>query len=479
VDVIDQAVNNAAVRASPPVPARAWAALVVGSATVVLIILDAGFIALAFPEIEESFPASSRTTLGWVSSGYFISLSAFMLVAGWLGDRVGRRRVFFAGLGIFALGALLTGCSTSVSMLISSRVVQGLGAAALTPVSLAMVLPAFPASRRATAVGVWGVAGALAGIVAPTGGAFLIEIVGWRAPFFTFVPLAALAWLMGRRVLPDEPGDDPEGTVDPWGILAATTTVAAIAVVVTQGDGWGWGDQKTLVFVTVVLISAPTLLYRAKHHIGTPLDLDLFQVRSYASASVVSFLSQAAFFSFFFSIPLFLIEIWEWSTIEAGFAIALNQLSAAVVGISAGRWADRHGHSGVIIAGGVVAGVGYAWLAFGAGPDPEVWTVLFPAFIVGGCGSMMIGSTISAAAFRDIDDASLGRASGSYYVTRRLGSAAGAIAAVAILGESVGAEAIERFRWIWTFSAACYLAAAMAMWFSFDQTRPAAEVRSR
>ena len=128
---------------------------------------------------------------------------------------------------------------------------------------------------------------------------------------------------------------------------------------------------------------------------------------------------------------------------------------------------------------GVVAGVGYAWLAFGAGPDPEVWTVLFPAFIVGGCGSMMIGSTISAAAFRDIDDASLGRASGSYYVTRRLGSAAGAIAAVAILGESVGAEAIERFRWIWTFSAACYLAAAMAMRFSFDQTKPAAEVRSR
>lgn len=467
MDGIDQAVNNAAVPAPTPVPARAWAALMVGSATVVLIILDAGFVALAFPEIEASFGESSRSTLGWVSSGYFIALSSFMLVAGWLGDRLGRRRVFFGGLFVFATGALLTALATSTWMLILARVVQGSGAAALTPVSLAMVLPAFPLERRASAVGAWGVAGAVSGIVAPTAGAFLIDVVGWRAPFFVFVPLAGLAWLVGRRVLPDERGDDPDGAIDVPGIVSATVVVGAISLVVTKGDQWGWGSGGTILAIVVALVSGPLLVHRARTRVGTPLDVDLFQVRSFASASVVSFLSQAAFFSFFFSAPLFLIDVWEWSTLQAGFAIALNQVSAAVVGIAGGRWADRNGHRGIIVLGGVLGALGHGWLAFAADASVDVWMVLFPSFVVGGVGSMFIGSTISAAAFHDLDDSRLGRASGSYYVTRRLGSAAGAVAAVAILGDRVGIDAVDRFRLIWAFSAVCFLASAVVMRITF------------
>ena len=453
----------------PPVPARAWAALLVGSATVVLIILDAGFVALAFPDIEARFDETSRTTLGWVFSGYFIALATLMLLAGWLGDRVGRRRVFFAGLALFALGAVLTGASTSPAMLIASRVVQGAGAAALTPVSLAMVLPAFPSQRRATAVGAWGVAGALAGVISPTLGAVLIEAAGWRAPFFFFAPLALVTWLVGRRVLPDEPGGNPEGSIDLWGITLTIVSVAAVAVVVTQGGSWGWQRATTLGFVALFMASGTALLRRSRAHPSTLLDLNLFRVRSYASASLVSVLSQAAFFSFFFSIPLFLIDVWGWSTLEAGLAVALNQSAAATVGISAGRRADRTGHVGVVTGGGIMAAAGYGWLAFGAGPDAEVLAFLVPALVIGGFGSMMIGSTISAAAFRDVNDALLGRAAGSYYVTRRLGSAAGAVAAIAILSDRVGVDAVSRFQWIWVFSATCYLASATAMWLMFDR----------
>lgn len=450
-------------------PARAWAALLVGSATVVLIILDAGFVALAFPEIEARFADTSRATLGWVFSGYFIALAAFMLLAGWLGDRLGRRRVFFAGLGLFALGAVMTAASVSPGMLISSRIVQGVGAAALTPVSLAMVLPAFPHDRRALAVGAWGVAGAAAGIVSPTLGAGLIELAGWRAPFLFFAPLAVVTWLVGRRVLPDLPGDDPDGSIDLAGIALTTTAVASAAVVVTQGDDWGWGSPATLIFAALAVASGPAVIGRARTHPGALLDLALYRVRSYASANVVSFLSQAGFFSFFFSIPLFLVDVWGWTTWEAGLAVALNQVAAAVVGLPAGRRADAHGHVGVVSAGGLLSALGYGWLALGAGEAVELWVILVPALVVGGFGSMMIGSTISAAAFRDVDDGLLGRAAGSYYVTRRLGSAAGAIAAVALLGERVGADAVDRFRWIWAFSAACYLVSGVVMWTVFDR----------
>ena len=165
--------------------------------------------------------------------------------------------------------------------------------------------------------------------------------------------------------------------------------MAALAATVTRGDRWGWLDPKTLAALAIALSAGPFLVHRARTRLGTPLDVDLFRVRSYAAANGVSFLSQAAFFAFFFSIPLFLIEVWHWSILKAGFAIALNQLSAAVVGLSAGRWADRNGHSGVIIAGGVVAGIGYGWLAFAADAEPQLWAVMVPSFVVGGVGSML------------------------------------------------------------------------------------------
>ena len=107
----------------------------------------------------------------------------------------------------------------------------------------------------------------------------------------------------------------------------------------------------------------------------------------------------------FTTAPLFLIDVWRWSTLEAGFALALNQVSAAVVGIAAGRWADRNGHTGVIVAGGVLGAIGHGWLAWAAGAEVQVWSVLVPSFVVGGVGSMLIGSTISAAAFRDDGEA--------------------------------------------------------------------------
>lgn len=450
-----------------PIPGRAWAAMIVGSATVVLVILDAGFVALAFPEIEKQFDETSRATLGWVFSGYFIALASFMLVAGWVADRIGRRRVFFAGLGIFAVGAVLTGLSTSPGMLIASRVVQGTGAAALTPVSLAMVLPEFPASRRATAVGAWAVAGASAGVVSPTLGSVLVEWAGWRAPFFSFVPIVTLAWLVGRRVLPEHvPGT--RRPIDAAGVVLTTIVVAAAALAVSQGDDWGWTSPATIAAIVIPVIVGPLLVGRARHDPDAVLDVEVFSIRTYSTATVISVLSQAGFFAFFFSIPLLLIDVWGWSTLEAGMAIAFNQFISAVVGMPAGRRSDRAGHSGVIVTGGLIAAVGYGWLALGVGAEASVWSVVVPSFVLTGVGSMMVGGTVSAAAFRDVDDARLGRASAAYYVTRRLGSALGAIVAVAILGDRVGVDAVPAFRAIWLFSAGCFLGSAAVMGALFD-----------
>ena len=454
-----------------PIPARAWAALLVGSATVVLVILDAGFMALAFPEIEDEFADTSRATLGWALSGYFIALATLMLPAGWLADRTGRRRVFFAGLGVFALGAACTALSTTPVLLIGSRVVQGAGAAALTPVSLAMVLPVFPAARRATAVGAWAVAGASAGVVAPTLGALLVETAGWRAPFLTFAPITLVAWLVGRRVLEPDTARSPDRAVDLVGVVLTTVAVASGALAVSQGDEWGWTSPATLAAIGVVVVTGPLLFRRARHDPDAVLDVEVFSVRSFSTSTVVSVLSQAGFFAFFFSLPLLLIDVWGWSTLEAGLALAFNQAVSAVVGLPAGRRADRRGPVGVIVVGGVIAAVGYGWLALGVDEEPALSTLLVPTLILAGAGSMMVGGTISAAAFRDVDDDRLGRASAAHYVTRRLGSAVGAIVAVAVLGDRLGVDALPSFRTIWLFTAACYVGSALAMYGWYDRPR--------
>lgn len=142
-----------------PIPVRAWVTLAVASSTVILIILDSGFVSLAFPEIEKEFASTDRSTLSWISSGYFISLAALMLITGRLAERVGTRRVFIAGLATYAIGALTMAVSATPLLVIAARLVQGAGAAALTPVSLAIALKEFPISRRSTAIGGWAMIG--------------------------------------------------------------------------------------------------------------------------------------------------------------------------------------------------------------------------------------------------------------------------------------------------------------------------------
>ena len=245
--------------------------------------------------------------------------------------------------------------------------------------------------------------------------------------------------------------------------MLTTTVVAAAAVGVTQGDDWGWGSPATLTMFGVVAVAGPLLVRRARHDPDALLDAESFSVRSFSIATVVSMLSQAGFFAFFFSIPLFLIDVWGWSTWQAGVAVAVNQAASAVVGLPAGRRADRAGPVGVVVVGGVIAAAGYGWLAIDATVEPDLWGMLLPAFVLAGVGSMMIGGTISAAAFHDIDDRGLGRAAAAYYVTRRLGSAAGGVAAVAILGDRIGDDSLTGFRGIWGFATGCYLLAALAM----------------
>ncbi len=445
-----------------PIPGRAWLALAVASATVVIIILDSGFVSLAFPEIETEFATTDRSTLSWISSGYFIAMASLMLITGRLAERVGVRRVFLGGLATYAFGALTMAAASTPILIIGARLVQGAGAAALTPVSLAIALREFPVSRRSTAIGGWAVIGGLSGVVAPTAGAVVIDAFGWRAPFVLLVGLLLGVAFAAVRVLDADVSTDEPSPVDIPSVPLAIAAVGSAALVLTKVRDWGVDDVRIPVFILLSLAAGTFLLRRSRTAPGSLIDLGLFSIRSYSIGSVASVFTQIGFFSFFFTAPLFFTEVWGYSVLAAGLALAFHQAVSAVVGLPLGRVADRLGLRQIVGFGGILVGVSFAWMLVFVDTEANLVLAILPAFFVGGIGTMANGAFSTSIALREISDDALARASSGYYVTRRLASGLGVVVGTAILGDSAGPESLNDFKAVWVFSGLCYVISGLA-----------------
>jgi len=456
------------------IPRRAWLVLGVASAAVVLTMFDATFVTLAFPEIETAFDDTSRAVLAWVSTGFFVATAGLMLVAGRLADRLGARRVFVAGLIIYGVGAVAVACAPWAWWLLSARAVQGAGAASLAPVSLAMALPEFPTSRRSSAIPAWAVVGALSAVAAPTSGAVVVDVLGWRGPFVVLAAGAGVMVVLAVRVLrPD--GRAKRVRIDWVGVPLTIAAAGGSALLVGQGPRWGWGAAPTLATLLVLAAVVPSLVWWSLRLGERALfDVGLFRHRAYAAGCAASVLTQVGFFCFLFPSPLFFTSVWGYSVLAAGFTLALQQVSAAVVGMPVGRLADRVGPGRVVFVGGLIAAASLWTFALRVGPEPAFATVVLPLFLIMGIGMMMNGSISTSAALHGLPDEALPRAGAAYYVTRRLGSGLGVAAAVAILGDRTGPDALDRYRVVWVVAGAAYLASGLSiLWWRSEPVRKA------
>src|SRR5262245_21693051 len=180
---------------------RAWAGLAVVAAALFVATLDAMVLYVAFGTLRRDFPDVSAAALSWILSGYTIVVAAGLIGAGRWADRLGRRRVFLAGMAVFTVASAICAVAPGVGVLVAGRVLQGFGAAALTPASLALILRAFPKSRVPQAIALWGAAGALAAALGPTIGGLFVEAWGWRSVFVVNVPIGIAVAIFGRRML--------------------------------------------------------------------------------------------------------------------------------------------------------------------------------------------------------------------------------------------------------------------------------------
>lgn len=398
-----------------------------------LVFLDTTIVNIAFPDISASFPEASRGLLSWVLDGYFVVIAALLVPAGGLADRFGHKRVFLGGLALFTLTSVLCAVAPSLETLIAFRVLQGAGAAAIAPTSLAIVLDSFPPQKRATGVGLWGAAAAAAAAIGPTLGAALVELDSWRLVFLVNLPLGAALLFAGRRLLPHQELADSR-LPDLPGALMLALGLAAVTLGIVEGNDWGWTGAGTLAAFAAAALLLGLVVARSLRHPRPIVEPALFSHRSFALGNLGTLLFAAAFFSLILGNVLFLTTVWGYSILGAGAAALPGPATTTLVSGPAGRLADRFGHRAVIVPGTLAFAAG-AMVLRSAGAEPDYLGLWLPGATMTGIGIGLAFPTLGSAAVRDVADDRFATASAVNAAFRQVGAVLGTAILIAIVGE--------------------------------------------
>ncbi len=440
-----------------PVSRSAWMTLAVVSVAVFMVAMELTIIALALPDIRAALAGTTPAALSWVVNAYSIVVAALLLLSGWLADRYGRRRVFRAGLMLFALGSVAAGASTSIEMLIAARALQAIGGSMQYPAGMALLLDAFPRSRHQTAIGTWGATGGLAAALGPALGTVLIEAFGWRAVFYVNVPVALTALVVGARVLPESVGEVSETRVDMIGVPLASVGVGAVILGIVQGETWGWGSAPTVGSFVIGALLVAAFAWRSRSHPAPLFDLDLLRIRSFVLGNVGSLFFALGFFALLVPLPSFIQEVWGWSALETGLAYSVGPLVSFVVAPQAGRLADRIGNSPLLTVGSACGAAGLLWLLFTISTEPSLSRLLVATVLIGvsaGTGfSQLVG-----AALRDIPPQRYAMATAGRTTFFQLSVAFAIAVAFALIGRppSPAAE-LAAFKRVWVLCTGGYV----------------------
>ena len=427
-----------------------------------LAFLDTTIVNVAFPAIAADFADADRSALSWVLNAYNIVFAAFLLPAGRLGDVLGHRRLFVAGLVIFTAASGLCAATGGAEALVAMRVVQAVGAAMLMPTALALLLAAFPRERRASAVALGGAAAGVAAALGPTLGGVLVDRGDWRLIFLVNVPLGLALWALAGRI-PQAPAKRTDRLPDALGSVLLAAGAGLVALGLVQGPEWGWQDGRVLGSLALACLLLPACVLRSRGHPAPALDLALLRIRDVAVANTATVVFAAAFFAKILCDVLFLTSVWGYSVLQAGLAISPSPLITALTAPIAGRLAERYGHRIVAAAGALLYAAGNAWYALAIPAEPAFVSHFLPATLLTGMGIAAALPTLTSAAVTRLPERQWGLASGANATARQLGGVLGIAILVAIVGDASGAGALGDFHAGWAFIAlAAGLTAALS-----------------
>ncbi len=413
---------------------RKWWTLIAVCVATFMLLLDITIVNVALPSIQSDLDAS-LSSLQWVVDAYALTLASFLLVFGSLGDRLGRRRIFSIGFGVFTLSSLLCGLSNDPTVLNLCRGLQGVGAAAMFATALALIAQEFEGRERGKAIGIWGATLGGAVAIGPLVGGAITDGLGWQWVFFVNVPIGLAAIALTETKLANVAATDPQ-PIDWAGLVTFSLGLFGLVFGLIRGNTAGWSSAQILVSFAVALAMFATFVIVESRRRSAMLDLALFHVRSFGGVSIVAWAISASMFSMFLYQTLYIQDVLGYSPLQAGIRFLPTTLLTFAVSPVAANLSHRIPVRAIMGAGLLLVAVGL-YLMHGVQPG-DTWTVLLPGFIVGGIGVGMANPMIAEAALGVVPPARAGMASGINSTFRQVGIATGVAALGAVFSSRIG-----------------------------------------
>ena len=433
-----------------------WRAFAVVAPAIFITVLDLFIVNVAFPSIRRDFSEASLPELSWVLTAYTIVFAALLVPMGKLGDVIGRRRVFQFGGLLFVIGSALCAAAPSVGMLIGARVIQGIGAAAITPTSLGLVLPMFARGERVNAVGAWAALGGVGAAMGPPLGGLLTQ-ASWRWIFLVNVPIGLITLYLAHRRL-RETRDARALMPDAVGSVLAVATVGLLVLGIAQGHDWNW-DSRIIASFAAALVLGVLFVARSLRHPAPVIELDLFRAPEISLASLGQALFYAGFGAFLLGGVLFLTTVWHYSVLRAGFAFAPGPVMAALFAGLSSPFAKRFGPAAVGAPGAIMFGLGGLWFT-GLGAAPHYTSVYLPALLFGGTGVGLVVPSFTACAVTAIPLDRLATGIAGVSAFRQIGAAVGVAMFVAVFGTPLPQQVLHAFDKSFLWMGICSFASA-------------------
>jgi EmrB/QacA subfamily drug resistance transporter len=452
------------------------------SASLVLLIVSSGFalasldlfvVNVALPKVAQDFGSAGLGDLSWVLNAYAIVYAALLVVFGRLADRFPREYGFLLGVAVFTVASALCAAATGPLVLVIFRIVQAAGAALMTPTSLSMVLATSSGQERHNNVRVWTALGGVMAALGPVVGGLLVAI-SWRWVFVVNVPFGVAVLVFGWMRLPHVRGERIPYP-DAVGAALVTAGVALLTLGLVKGDVWGWGSTQTIGVLVGSAAVIGLFVLHCLRHTNPLIDRHLFRRRSFTGASFVATLFFIAFGAFLLSLVLWDQNVWHWSALQTGLAIAPGPFIVLPTTLLLGeRMIIRFGAGVVIAIGACLFTVGAVWFALFAGLKPDYFTDIFPGLVIAGVGVGLTLPTMMASATSELPPENFATGSAVVNMLRQVGLAIGVAVLIAALGTPSGEHAVlDAFDRSWLVTGAFAAASALASLAIIGIRRPA------